>query len=55
MQKEIEVNVVIDEGNCIIDNTLLPYQGRTDVHDKMKILHDNWEELCIKVDFRQQR
>ena len=55
VNKQAEVNGIIDEGNEIIDDEFLHSDERKKVHDKMQILHDNWNKLASLASGKQQR
>ena len=55
ISKQPEVNEIIDEGNHIIDDNALPEAGKKVVHEKMIVLHDDWNKLATLASGKQQR
>ena len=55
LSKQGEVNEMIDGGNKFIDDNSLPEDDRKTIHDKMVILHDDWNKLATLTSGKQQR
>ena len=55
VSKQGEVNAIIDEGNKIIDDNALPDADKKAVHEKMIVLHDDWNKLATLASGKQQR
>lgn len=55
VSKQGEVNEIIDDGNHFIDDEALPDTQRKKVHEKMVILHDDWNKLANLTSGKQQR
>ncbi|XP_048577507.1 dystrophin isoform X2 [Nematostella vectensis] len=54
MDKQIEVNDVIDEGNKFLDDTSIGDDERGDIHQKMMKLHNDWDVLSHTIASRQE-
>ena len=55
VSKQGEVNEIIDEGNHFIDDKTVPDTERKKVHEKMVILHDDWNKLATLTSGKHQR
>ncbi|XP_068690393.1 utrophin-like [Montipora foliosa] len=54
LSKQGEVNEMIDGGNKFIDDNSLPEDDRKTIHDKMVMLHDDWNKLATLTSGKQQ-